>query len=223
MIKVTVINGSPRKKWNTATMLKNFIEGASSTGKDIKTNFFHLYDYKSQGCISCFACHRKGSTYGKCIVRDDITDLLEMVSHADIVVFGSPIYFHEITAQLRGFLERLIYQYLSFDAEHEGNLAPKSLQTAFIYTMNVTKDIMEKGNYPVILNEIERYVWNVFGQQPERLCAYNTYQYTDYNKYVATYWDENEKSEYRRTQFPLDCKAAFDLGVTMIQRIAKIE
>lgn len=167
MIKVTVINGSPRKKWNTATMLKNFIEGASSTGKDIKTNFFHLYDYKYQGCIGCFACHRKGSTYGKCIVRDDITDLLEMVSHADIVVFGSPIYFHEITAQLRGFLERLIYQYLSFDAEHEGNLAPKSLQTAFIYTMNVTKDIMEKGNYPVILNEIERYVWNVFGQQPK--------------------------------------------------------
>ena len=68
-MKIMAFNGSPRKEWNTATLLKKALEGASSQGA--KTELIHLYDLKYKGCISCFACKEKGGKgYGKCVVRD---------------------------------------------------------------------------------------------------------------------------------------------------------
>jgi multimeric flavodoxin WrbA len=49
-MKVMAFNGSPRKKdWNTLTLLKNALKGASSRGA--KTELIHLYDLKYSGCI----------------------------------------------------------------------------------------------------------------------------------------------------------------------------
>ena len=53
-MKAIGVNGSPRKKWNTATLLEKALEGAKSQGA--KTELFHLYDLNYKGCISCFAC-----------------------------------------------------------------------------------------------------------------------------------------------------------------------
>jgi multimeric flavodoxin WrbA len=57
-MKVIALNGSPRKKWNTSTLLKHALDGAASRGA--KTELIHLYDYNYKGCISCFACKLKG-------------------------------------------------------------------------------------------------------------------------------------------------------------------
>lgn len=54
MMKVLAINGSPRKTWNTATVLTKALEGAASQGA--QTELIHLYDLNYKGCISCFAC-----------------------------------------------------------------------------------------------------------------------------------------------------------------------
>jgi len=51
------MNGSPRKKWNTATLLEKALEGAASQGAE--TELVHLYDLNYKGCISCFACKLK--------------------------------------------------------------------------------------------------------------------------------------------------------------------
>jgi multimeric flavodoxin WrbA len=51
-MKAIGVNGSPRKKWNTATLLKKALEGAASEGA--KTALVHLYDLDYKGCISCF-------------------------------------------------------------------------------------------------------------------------------------------------------------------------
>jgi multimeric flavodoxin WrbA len=51
-MKVIVLNGSPRKKWNTATLLKHAFDGAASKGAE--TELIHLYNYNYKGCISCF-------------------------------------------------------------------------------------------------------------------------------------------------------------------------
>jgi len=53
-MKVIAINGSPRKKWNTATLLEKTLDGAASRGAD--TELVHLYDLSYKGCISCFTC-----------------------------------------------------------------------------------------------------------------------------------------------------------------------
>ena len=52
-MKAIAINGSPRKDWNTATLLKKSLEGAASVGAE--TKLIHLYDLSFKGCYSCFA------------------------------------------------------------------------------------------------------------------------------------------------------------------------
>lgn len=71
-MKVIAINGSPRKNWNTATLLEKALDGAKSVGADVE--MIHLYDLSFKGCTSCFACKRKGSQLnGKCAMKDDLT------------------------------------------------------------------------------------------------------------------------------------------------------
>ena len=75
-MKVLAINGSPRKNHNTATLLQHALDGAKSAGAE--TEMIHLADYKYSGCISCFACKRKGTKFiGKCAVNDELTPILE--------------------------------------------------------------------------------------------------------------------------------------------------
>jgi multimeric flavodoxin WrbA len=57
-MKVMAFNGSPRKKWNTATLLEKALEGAASQGAE--TELIHLYDLDFKGCISCFAYKTRG-------------------------------------------------------------------------------------------------------------------------------------------------------------------
>ncbi|GAB6266704.1 MAG: hypothetical protein STSR0001_21510 [Methanothrix sp.] len=57
MGRVIAINGSPRKTWNTTTLLENALRGAESAGA--KTELVHLYDLEYKGCTSCFACKLK--------------------------------------------------------------------------------------------------------------------------------------------------------------------
>jgi multimeric flavodoxin WrbA len=80
-MKVIAFNGSPRKKWNTATLLEKAMEGASSQGAE--TKLIHLYDLNYKGCISCFSCKMKnGKNYGRCAVKDDLTSIFEEVLDA---------------------------------------------------------------------------------------------------------------------------------------------
>jgi len=80
-MKVIAFNGSPRKKWNTATLLEKAMEGALSQGAE--TKLIHLYDLNYKGCISCFSCKMKnGKNYGRCAVKDDLTSIFEEVLDA---------------------------------------------------------------------------------------------------------------------------------------------
>ena len=84
-MKVIAVNGSPRKKWNTATLLEKVLEGAASQGAETKLT--HLYDLRFKGCTSCFACKTKGGkSYGTCAVRDDLTPLYAEIKEADALV-----------------------------------------------------------------------------------------------------------------------------------------
>ena len=111
-VKVYAINGSARKNKNTATLLQKALDGVKEIGKDkeIETEIINLYDLDYTGCKSCFACKKlDGKSYGKCAVKDDIYGVLEKLSQADGIIFGTPVYFGGITGQLQSFLERLIF------------------------------------------------------------------------------------------------------------------
>ena len=70
-MQVIGINGSPRKQWNTATLVAKALEGAAAQGA--KTELVHLYDLDFKGCTSCFACKtRGGKSYGRCAMQDGL-------------------------------------------------------------------------------------------------------------------------------------------------------
>lgn len=221
-MKVIAINGSPRKDYNTAELLRSFLDGASHA-TDVETKLVHLYDLNFKGCTECYACKLKdGASYGKCAYPDDIRELLQEVSHADVVVFGSPVFFFDISGELRCFLERLFYPYTAFKRGSKPIIAPRNIRTAYIYTMNVTEPQMRRSGYTQNLQATLYWTQAVFGHKPETLYACNTYQYRDYSKYVADAWDIENKKKWHEEHFPIDKQNAFELGQKLV-RLSKQE
>ncbi len=214
MKKVIVLNGSPRKNFNTAKMLKEAQKGAETAGAEVE--YFNLYDYNFKGCLSCFACKRKGATTNcVCAVKDDLKPILEKCIKADAIIIGSPVYFSYPTGVFRSFLERLLFPVHTYlvDKETGGlkSLRPKTIPVGVIFTMNCPEEWVEKYNYPTILNDNVKSLEHVFGYS-EAVYACDTYQFIDYSKYDVDLFDEKHKAEVRDTQFPKDLQNAFNLG-----------
>ncbi|AJA46941.1 multimeric flavodoxin WrbA [Clostridium pasteurianum DSM 525 = ATCC 6013] len=209
-MKAIAINGSPRKTWNTATLLKKALEGAKSRGAE--TELINLYDLNYRGCISCFACKRKDSDkfVGHCAMKDDLTEVLEKVVSSDVLIMGSPIYLGNVTGQMRSFFERLIFMNLSYDEGKLNNFYGK-INTGLIYTMNITQDALDKLGYKYIFDTNERYMKLLNGES-ESLIVTDTYQFEDYDKYNASKFNEKHKAQIKAEQFPLDCERAFQMG-----------
>ncbi len=209
-MKVLAFNGSPRKKWNTATLLRHTLDGAASKGAE--TELIHLYDYNYTGCISCFACKLKGGkSYGRCAVNDDLKPILDKVHEADAIILGSPIYFGMPTGVIRSFIERLLFQYLVYDAHHSF-LFKRSIPTGLIYTMNVDQSLLEDIGYDMTLMGTEMTFKRCFGAS-ETLMVTDTYQFDDYSKYDTSGLDEARKAQRKAEVFPEDCRKAFEMGV----------
>lgn len=218
-MKVILVNGSPRKNFNTMAMLMKAKEGAEAKGA--KTEVFHLYDYTYKGCISCFACKVKNSkTNGVCAYRDDLRPLLEKLQNADVLIIGAPIYYDQPNAQTRSFLERLMFPLSPYmvDPKTKERLRflDRTLPVGLIYTMNCPEELSKQFNYPILLGSLHNYAQQIFGYA-EMLCAYNTYQYADYSRYDTNMFDEHEKAEYREQQFPIDCKKAYELAQHLME------
>ena len=220
MKKVVVLNGSPRKNFNTAKMLKEAQKGAESAGAEVE--YFDLYNYNFLGCRSCFACQRKGSTTNNvCAIKDDIRPILEKCVEADAIVIGSPVYFSYPTGVFRNFIERLMFANHTYmvDKEKGGckTQLNRTIPVGVIYTMNCPEDLAHKINYDIILEENTKCLNHVLGYA-ESLYAYNTYQFVDYSKYNVDLFDEKEKAKVRDEQFPKDLEKAFDLGKRLVEK-----
>lgn len=214
-MKIIAFNGSPRKEWNTATLLKKALEGASSQGAE--TELIHLYDLKYKGCISCFACKKKdGVSYGKCAVKDALRPIFEKVETVDAVIFGSPIYLGTITGAMQSFMERLIFPYIIY-SDPPASLFPKKIHTGFIYTMGVTEEAMNRFGYQQRFANIERLMKIIFGSG-ETLLSFDTYQFEDYSKVVAPRFDPVQKLKRRKEIFPQDCQKAFEMGARLVAK-----
>ncbi|NLO30419.1 MAG: flavodoxin family protein [Methanosarcina mazei] len=219
-MKVTAINGSPRRTWNTATLLEKALEGASSEGAE--TEMIHLYDLDFKGCISCFACKlRDGKSYGKCAMQDDLTPVLEQLEDADAVILGSPIYLGNSTGEMRSFMERYIFPYLVYSDEPL-TLYPRNIPVGFIYTMGAKEEFFDMFGLRTTIGLNENLAKRIFGDSAS-LCSTDTYQFDDYSKYVADRFDPEEKAKRRKEVFPQDCEKAFEMGSRFVKRQKGLE
>ena len=214
-----IINGSPRKNFNTAQMLHEAQKGAESVGAEVK--YYNLYDYNFSGCRSCFACQRKGSiTNGVCAIRDEIRPILEECINAEAMIIGTPVYFSYPTGAFRSFLERLMFANHTYmlDKENGGlkRRLNKVIPTGVVFTMNCPEELAYKMNYNVILEENTRSLNHIMGYA-ESLYSYDTMQFTDFSKYNCDLFNEKQKAEVKQVQFPKDLEKAFDLGKRLVQ------
>ena len=205
MKKIVIIDGGPRRNMNTAQMLRKIAEGALSVDADIEVKTFRLYDLNYKGCMSCMACKVKGKAMNICKFKDPLSPIMEEIAQADGLVLGSSIYFGDITGQMRTFLERLCFPWLSYN--DYSLTAPKQMPVVLIETMNGLPERNNSNGY----GTMEHCLTVALGA-PERIIAYNTYQVNDYNRFELASFSEPAKREWRDSHWEADLQKAFDAG-----------
>ena len=193
-------------------MLKKFAEGASSVSNEIEVKTIRLYALDYKGCMSCLACKIKGKSSNVCKFKDALTPILEEIAQTDGLVLGSPNYFGEITGQMRAFLERLAFPWLSYN--DYSMTAPKKMPVVLLETMNGLPNRNNSQGY----GSMEYCIANALGQ-PEKLYAYNTYQVKNYANFELGGFSEEAKRQYREEHWEEDLQKAFDAGKRMAETI----
>lgn len=101
--KIIVLNGSPRIKGNTAALVREFTKGAEANGNEVVC--FNLQRMDIQACLGCY---RGGEDPDSpCVQKDDMEQIYPVYREADIIVLASPLYFWNISGQLKCALDRL--------------------------------------------------------------------------------------------------------------------
>lgn len=100
-MKILVITGSPHKHGTSALLADKFIQGAEEAGHEV-----FRFDAAFKDIHPCMACRRCRTTDLGCVFKDDIEELNPHLLEADAVVFASPIYYYDWTAQLKLAIDR---------------------------------------------------------------------------------------------------------------------
>ena len=101
MSKVLVIKTSLRAKSNSDILADKVVEGAKDAGHDVEV--ISLKDKTVGFCKGCLACQ----TTQKCVIKDDAVEIAEKVKDVDTLVFATPIYYYEMSGQMKTLLDRL--------------------------------------------------------------------------------------------------------------------
>jgi len=102
-MKVILVNGSPHEKGCTYTALCEVAKALNENG--VETEIFHIGTEPVAGCIACGVCRDSG----ECIYTDCVSEFLEKAKNADGFVFGSPVYYSNMSGQLSSFMDRAFY------------------------------------------------------------------------------------------------------------------
>ena len=211
-MKVIAVNGSPRKGWNTAQLLESALAGARDAGAE--TELIHLSALSFRGCCSCFACKRKdGRSRCRCAMADELQPVLQRVQEADILLLGSPIYFADVTADTRAFVERLWFPGLAYVPEHRA-LYPRKAGVGLLFTMNMP----DAEEYRGVIDFLHMFMDQLVGDT-EVLCVTDTCQFDDYGQYICTMFDPEAKRRRRESEFPAELCRARELGFRLASKV----
>ena len=105
MKKVIVISTSLRRGSNSDMLADKFVEGAVSAGNDVEK--ISLVGKDIRFCTGCFGCQR----LGKCVIKDDVNDIMAKVLEADVVAWATPIYYYEMSGQMKTLIDRMNAMY----------------------------------------------------------------------------------------------------------------
>jgi multimeric flavodoxin WrbA len=103
IMKVILVNGSPRANGNTAIALHEMEKVFAVEG--IETEYIQVGNLAIRGCVACGSC----ATKGKCVFDDIVNEVALKFADSDGLVVGSPVYYASANATLVAFLDRLFY------------------------------------------------------------------------------------------------------------------
>ncbi|QAA32641.1 flavodoxin family protein [Clostridium manihotivorum] len=101
-MNILVITGSPRKNGNTEIIAGVFAESAREVGHKVTVR--KLSENKVNPCIDCKYCFTHD---GVCVQNDDMNEILKDLDKSDILVLASPIYWFDVSAQTKCFIDRM--------------------------------------------------------------------------------------------------------------------
>ena len=98
--KVLIISSSPRKGGNSETLAAAFAKGAQEAGHQVET--VYLREKQVSFCKGCLACQN----LGHCVIGDDALEITEKMKNAEVIAFATPIYYYEMSGQMKTLLDR---------------------------------------------------------------------------------------------------------------------
>lgn len=158
-MKISAFNGSPKAdRGNTHVMVSALLEGAAEAGAT--TENVLLAKKKIGHCIGCFTCWTK--TPGKCVLKDDVEELLKLYMASDIVIMASPLYVDHVTGIMKDFMDRSIPlvcpQFETGDAGQTRHVARYGKYPAIVWVSNC--GFPEKDQFAVLRLCCERDIGN---------------------------------------------------------------
>lgn len=208
MKNIVVVNAGPRKGWNTDLLLKEAAKGAADNGA--KVEYIDLYRLdRFTGCVSCFGCKNQ-SSYGKCVCRDGLYDVLEKIRSADGLIIGSPNYLGNLSAGFRALYERLVFQSLTYNKE-QPCCNEHMIPVLLVMTSNCGEEMYDAVGYTKLLEDYRATLSRFVGPTEVLACG-NTLQVEDYSRYNWTNFDPEAKKAHREETFGGYLAKAYEMG-----------
>jgi multimeric flavodoxin WrbA len=159
-MKIVSVLGSPRENANSSMIANRFCATAQKFGAETKT--FVLNDLEYRGCQGCMLCKTK---LDKCAVQDDLTQVLEAIRETDVLVLASPVYYWDVSGQLKCFLDRT-FSYLVPD--FITNSVKSRLVPGKKLVMILTQNNPDEGSFTNIFPKFD-YFFKSYGFSDTRL------------------------------------------------------
>jgi multimeric flavodoxin WrbA len=105
MKKIVIISTSLRPSSNSNALAEQFAEGAKAAGNEVE--FISLRGKEIKFCIGCLSCQKTGS----CVFKDDVPAIMDSVLNADVVCWATPIYYYEMSGQMKTLIDRMNAMY----------------------------------------------------------------------------------------------------------------
>jgi multimeric flavodoxin WrbA len=107
MVNILGIIGSPRKDGNTEILMKKALKASEAKGADIE--YLRLSDFNLEPCNGCRVCFDTKN----CIIEDDVELIFNRIERSDGIILGSPVYFYNVNAQTKTFIDRVGYLHIA--------------------------------------------------------------------------------------------------------------
>jgi multimeric flavodoxin WrbA len=167
-MKIVSLLGSPRVNGNSAAIARRLCSAAENHGAQITT--YVLNELNFRGCQGCLLCKSK---LDRCALQDDLTVVLDTIRDADVVALASPVYYWDISSQMKAFVDRTFSYFVpDFITNPVKSRLPAGKTLVFILAQNNP----DRSSFPDIFPKYD-YFFKAYGFAESHLIrAYGVHE-----------------------------------------------